>query len=279
MLGAFSPNRLVEDRWCASVGTDAASFRLHPPIEFELDLSEARFLALIPFASVNFDVDAGGATSSRQRLRAGSITFAPAGRRLRVRSLEPTEALLMSFDVGWLKGLTSNIHRSGPVVGFHDRGIVEISRELRRSILSDYPAQPMYLESLAKTLLYRLNAASSTSDDNPAERQRIAPSTLLRVFRYIDDRLDDTLDVSQLAMVAGLTRAHFSRVFRESTGMPPRRFVTNRRVCKARDLLAETEMPLAEVAAAAGFASQAHMSVAFRRDVGTTPGQYRAAFR
>jgi AraC family transcriptional regulator len=85
--------------------------------------------------------------------------------------------------------------------------------------------------------------------------------------------------VEDLAGLAGLTRSHFSRAFQRMTGDPPRRFILKRRLCRARDLLSAAETGIAEVAARSGFSSQAHLSTAFRQELGTTPARYRAAFR
>jgi transcriptional regulator GlxA family with amidase domain len=68
---------------------------------------------------------------------------------------------------------------------------------------------------------------------------------------------------------------HFARAFRTSVGMPPHRYLVERRVARARELLASTNMPLAEIALAAGFSDQSHFARRFREHVGTTPRAYR----
>ena len=78
-----------------------------------------------------------------------------------------------------------------------------------------------------------------------------------------------------MAAEAHLSVYHFARAFRLSTGVSPLRYVMQRRVGRAQQLLAQTNMPLATIASAVGFFDQAHFSRQFRRLVGTTPSRYR----
>ncbi|MFV3129687.1 helix-turn-helix domain-containing protein [Niveispirillum sp. KHB5.9] len=98
---------------------------------------------------------------------------------------------------------------------------------------------------------------------------------LRRVLVFVEQNLDDDLSLATLAAVAGLSPSHFARRFKAALGEAPHRYVLARRVNGAKRLLLETEMPLAEIAAAAGFSSQAHLTGIFGRAVGVTPGVYR----
>ena len=72
-----------------------------------------------------------------------------------------------------------------------------------------------------------------------------------------------------------LSPDHLIRTFRASVRMTPRQYVMSRRIDKVKELLISTNMPLAELAMATGFADQSHLSTAFRRAVGVTPARYR----
>jgi len=67
----------------------------------------------------------------------------------------------------------------------------------------------------------------------------------------------------------------FARAFKAATGSAPHRYLTDRRIGRARALLAEGRLPLAEIAEVCGFSSQPHFTYWFKRLVGTTPGAYR----
>lgn len=98
-----------------------------------------------------------------------------------------------------------------------------------------------------------------------------------RLTTHVDDHLEETLTVEALAAVAGLSRDAFVRRFKASFGVPPYRFVMERRIARAVALLTESDAPLAEIAYAAGFSSQAHMNAALSRALHRTPGAIRRA--
>lgn len=81
------------------------------------------------------------------------------------------------------------------------------------------------------------------------------------------------LSVPELAREAGLSTAYFAAVFREETGLAPHDWLIARRIEKAKALLGRGESPAA-VAAATGFADQAHLTRTFRARTGETPGAF-----
>jgi transcriptional regulator of acetoin/glycerol metabolism len=105
----------------------------------------------------------------------------------------------------------------------------------------------------------------------------LAPSALRRVTDYIENGLDEALPLTDLAAVAGLSKNHFSEAFRRSAGMPPHRWILVRRVERAKTLLLDPGLAVTEVAFAVGFSSSSHLSSAFRRVVGSTPSEFKAA--
>lgn len=107
----------------------------------------------------------------------------------------------------------------------------------------------------------------------------LAPLRLARVKEFVDAHLADDLSLAEIAAAAELSPFHFARVFKRETGAPPHRYLMERRVARARELLAGTTMDLAEVALACGFAGQSHFTTAFKRHTGLTPGAWRAAVR
>lgn len=88
-----------------------------------------------------------------------------------------------------------------------------------------------------------------------------------------DTRVDD------LARECGLSKRHFLRAFKTSTGEPPHRWLLARRVDRAKELLAGSDLELSEIAALCGFSDQSHLSRMFRRLTGNTPGAWRRAHR
>jgi len=94
-----------------------------------------------------------------------------------------------------------------------------------------------------------------------------------RLRRHIAARMDRRIEVATLARIAGLSAAHFSRVFHRSVGVTPHRYVVELRLRRAVELLRERRSSLAEIAARTGFADQSHLSRWVRRVHGASPTQ------
>ncbi len=100
---------------------------------------------------------------------------------------------------------------------------------------------------------------------------------LRRVEHYIAEHFGRRISLSELANVAGLSRMHFAAQFRAATGYRPREYLLHHRTEHAMRLLATTERPLAEIALAVGFSTQAHFSTVFKRICGESPARWRLA--
>ncbi|MBC9876766.1 helix-turn-helix transcriptional regulator [Bradyrhizobium sp. INPA01-394B] len=100
---------------------------------------------------------------------------------------------------------------------------------------------------------------------------------LRRVEHHIATHFERSISLSDLANVAGLSRMHFAAQFRAATGYRPREYLLNHRIEQAKSLLTTTERPLAEIALAVGFSTQAHFSTVFKRISGQTPARWRMA--
>jgi AraC-like DNA-binding protein len=108
-------------------------------------------------------------------------------------------------------------------------------------------------------------------------RGRFEHTPVRRARAHLRDHFDRAVPLTELADVAGLSRFELLRRFHVQTGLTPHQFQTDLRIARARALLSAGEAP-AGVAAACGFADQSHLTRAFKRSVGTTPGRYvRAA--
>jgi AraC family transcriptional regulator len=140
---------------------------------------------------------------------------------------------------------------------------------------------PLAAESLANVLAVHL-IRHVLAPRRPARgRDGALPRGRLRaVVEYIEEHLDASPTLEQVAAVASLSVYHFARQFKTATGLPPHQYVIVRRVERAKHLLqARTDLSLAEVAACAGFSDQSQFSQHFKRLVGVTPGQFRMSAR
>ena len=110
-------------------------------------------------------------------------------------------------------------------------------------------------------------------------RGGLPPRALRSVREFIEAHLEETITIQSLAATAGLSMYHFARAFKQSEGVAPHHYLVRRRVRRAQNLLATTDLPLSEIALAAGFADQSHCARRFREHVGVTPSSYRWSVR
>jgi AraC-like DNA-binding protein len=109
----------------------------------------------------------------------------------------------------------------------------------------------------------------------PQAHGGLSAGALHRVQEYVKAHLDDSVDLSMLAGVAGLSVHHFARQFKQTVGSTPHHYLTQKRVERAQQMLAQTDLSLSEIAYAAGFSDQSHLARHFRQMLGTTPREFR----
>lgn len=108
---------------------------------------------------------------------------------------------------------------------------------------------------------------------------RLSQARLMRAIAYMRERMAEPLELRQVAAAVDMSVYHFARAFRNTTGIPPYRYLMDCRVDRVRELLSLEEIPLADIAARTGFADQSHMSNVFRRATGESPLAYRRRAR
>lgn len=107
---------------------------------------------------------------------------------------------------------------------------------------------------------------------------KIPPRGLAYVIDFIEANIAEDLTLAALANVASMSVFHFARRFSDTLGTSPHAYVTMRRIRRAQQMLKVGTLPLAYIASACGFCSQAHFTTVFRRAVGAAPGKYRRSY-
>ena len=143
---------------------------------------------------------------------------------------------------------------------------------------------PLFLAETEVMLLRHLiewHSDADVSDLKAFERGRHIPplrsAVLRRVKEYVDLHLADEIHLGDLAAVACMSEDHFLRSFRAACGTTPYQYVIEKRVEKACRLLAETRMPISQVARDCGFKNAPQLSLRFRAATGMRPSRYRAS--
>jgi AraC family transcriptional regulator len=136
-----------------------------------------------------------------------------------------------------------------------------------------HPAQDVLVESLATALLvHLLRGYSSSPSEQPLKN--VGPASLRRALAYIEDQPNMRISMDDLAGAAGLSRFHFSRLFRKHIGISPAAYIERSRLERAKAMIRSGQMSLTDIAYAVGFADQSHFTRRFRRHESCTPSQY-----
>jgi AraC family transcriptional regulator len=110
-------------------------------------------------------------------------------------------------------------------------------------------------------------------------RGGLAPWQLQRARDFVDANLADDPSISRLANACGLSSGYFARAFKQTTGLSPSRWLTRRRVERAKELLQDPGRALADIAQLCGFADQSHFTRVFSKSEGYSPGRWRRLYR
>jgi AraC family transcriptional regulator len=165
--------------------------------------------------------------------------------------------------------------------GFADTMLAQIGTALHGLLGRDtQPTDRIFADGLRTALAAHLIGNYTVDRWRPSAR---APSLdakrLQRVLDFMEARLADDISLDDLAREACLSPYHFSRLFHAATGMPPHRYLIERRIQAAQKMLLSQQSSMAEVALDAGFGSQASFARAFRKVTGVTASQYRELCR
>jgi AraC family transcriptional regulator len=165
--------------------------------------------------------------------------------------------------------------KNGPIYGVHDAHIMDLGTRLKLQAESGAPFGPSYAQGLSIALsAYVAQRFNPQTPSSPAVTSLSASQRAL-LADHIERNLGSDLSIVDLSGLLGYTPDHFTRLFRRAFGITPHRYVTQRRVEKAKSMLRDTQQTLVNVALCCGFSSQAHLTVIFKRLAGTTPGDYR----
>lgn len=167
-------------------------------------------------------------------------------------------------------------HRSIPP----SAALVSLSQALLADLSEGSPDGAAETEYLAKALVARVARQRA-----PQLQTVHAEDPLRMVQTHIDSNLGSALPISELAEIAGMSRFHFCRVFRNATGRSPHQYILAARIQAACRMLwgASQSVPGADsilaIALACGFGSSSHFSTQFKRHMGQSPLQWRASQR
>jgi AraC-like DNA-binding protein len=206
------------------------------------------------------------------------VDFIPAGMEMWGYSADVrfVRDATLTFDVAALdESLASRFDHdalSTPRLRFSDDRIWTLIKLLADVVDDRDPSAQLFGDGLTTAIMARLSA---DPPEPGADNKGLAPWQLRRVVEYLDAQLPQRVDLAQLAALAGLSQAHFSRAFKASTGMAPYRWQLDQRIRRAKTQLIDSRASLDQVAEATGFADAVHFGRTFRKLAGATPAAWR----
>ncbi len=165
---------------------------------------------------------------------------------------------------------------------FRDEGIeILLKRLLLHFQNSSFAGEKMTTQDLVDGIVRRLLAVSGKSVSEHGVREKLAPGSIQRALDYLHAHFREEVSRDDLALAAGVNPSHFTRLFGQTLGMTPRRYLLKIRIDHARELFksGDADLTLDEVACQCGFYDQSHFGMEFRKQVGITPNLYRAYMR
>jgi AraC family transcriptional regulator len=223
----------------------------------------------------------------RSRVTPGDFTLIGANRPHQVR-YEGVDQLAVSLDSDFVSRVAAELGEGAsaaediefvPQHGTHDPQIERLGQLLRAEIEAGCPTGPLFAEGIAQALtahlLRRYSTIPAAVVRESFEPEPLSPARLRRTLDYLEANLGQEISLAEMATVAGLSPFHFARQFKAATGTPPHAYLIARRIERAKELLARTNLPIAAVAVAVGFTHQSHLTRHFKPLVGTTPARFR----
>jgi len=229
-----------------------------------------------PAAEIQLNVGNGVGRAASRKL---SASYVPPEVPLRMSVAGSTVVrhLDVHFDVerlGPISGLDSS-SAGAPRLMFCDERIQRFARLIEHACARGRSPLGLYGDGLLAALVA---AAFAPPSRRPA-RSALSDRQLRLAVDCIEERCAETIRLSELASLAGLSESYFSHAFKAATGMPPHRWQLQARVRKAKRLVERAEAPLSDIASGLGFSDQPHFTRVFRDLAGCTPTEWRARSR
>jgi AraC family transcriptional regulator len=168
------------------------------------------------------------------------------------------------------------LRRTDNLVDARLGGLVEAVNAER---IAGFPSGRLFLDSVEQALAVALvDGYAVRHRSMRTHRGGLGSARLRRIKEFVYAKMEDEFNLCEMAQSVELSTAHFSRMFRKSTGESPHHFVLRHRVEYAKEMLRAAEARILDVAVACGFKTQQHFARVFRRMCGVSPTEYRQDF-
>ncbi|MEW6126417.1 MAG: helix-turn-helix domain-containing protein [Acidobacteriota bacterium] len=189
--------------------------------------------------------------------------------------ISPTLINELVTELGLTRNAAEIVFHSSLVT---DDSITTTVRSIAGEIAQEKIGHQEMLETLVRQLVIHLLRSHLTvrkSAQIELSRAGLVDRRLRRAIEFMHDNFGRELALEEIAAAAYLSEFHFARLFKQLIGATPHAYLANLRIERARKLLAETSIPIIEIAAMVGYQSQSHFTKIFKSVTGLTPRSYR----
>jgi AraC family transcriptional regulator len=218
---------------------------------------------------------------THQRLLPGNVCITPFQHPHGIRWHDRMEVLSLTLEPKFVTQAAREFVNPDRVELTMHRGqkdplIREILFALKAELEAGCPSGRLYGEAMGTALAVHLLKQYSTLKSPVATYEDGLPQHRLdEVLDYIQTYLDRDIKLIELAELVDMSQYHFCRLFKQSTGVPPHQFVLQQRIERAKQLLQQKNLAIADIALSCGFKSQSHLTTLFRKFTGSTPKAFR----
>jgi AraC family transcriptional regulator len=246
-----------------------ASIQRENPFEGRFEAIADDLIVLHRSGPVQTTFASGGHVTSRC-IPKGSIFFLPAGHACEVGLHGALDTLHI-----YLRANLVSVHNVTPLLVERDVVIQHLAQAVERALCENVSNSALFIDPIARALADRVSAISRSSEPWRVQTAALPEYQLRRLQDFIEANLDREITLAAMAGTCGIGTKSFVRAFGATTGKSPYQYVIAARVERAKRLIEQDQEGLAEIALRCGFSHQEHLTRAFRRLTGQTPGRYR----
>jgi AraC family transcriptional regulator len=205
-----------------------------------------------------------------RRCAPGMLVFHPAGES-HSETFDESHVASLNVEIGpkWTRRMDEFGILLDQPVEFERGEVVTLALRMLEELRANDSESSLSIEALTWEILAAFGGGASTGVENSH------PQWLTDARDTFDNRLDEPVSLRCVAREVGVHPVYFAAAFRRFYGCSPGQYLRRKRFERARHLISNPDVSLAQVAIDAGFSDQSHLNRVFRRFTGMTPGQYR----
>ncbi|MCA1516117.1 AraC family transcriptional regulator [Bradyrhizobium sp. NBAIM01] len=249
-----------------------ASVQRENPFEGRFEAIADDLIVLHRSGPVQTTFESGGHVTSRSIPR-GSAFFLPAGHACKVGlhgALDTLHIYLRTTLVG-----RERVNEVTPLLVERDVVLQHLAHAVEQALCEKASNSALFIDPIARALANRISTISRSSEPWQVQTAGLPEYQLRRLQDFIESNLEGEITLAAMASACGIGTKSFVRAFAATTGKSPYQYVIAARVERAKRLIEQNQQGLAEIALRCGFSHQEHLTRAFRRLTGQTPGRYR----